>query len=277
MSVTVQPGDSMWAIAQRLGVSFTDLIGANPQVADPGLIYAGQELNVPGWDFVDAFEPAPAPASEPPSAAPATVAVQPGDSLWAIAARNGVSLDALIAANPQIANPSLIHAGDLLNLPGATAPAPVEEPWTPPAATGNAMVDVATAMMNNPADYANPNEAGDHTWDLWCLGFVNNVSAQANGHRDPALTKGSAREAYQAALFEGRIRTDFNNLSAGAAVFWPGGRYGHVAVCSGRTNDYGDPIMISSTGWNGRSGVQEIPMSVLTAELGQLGGWMVPQ
>ncbi len=43
-----------------------------------------------------------------------------GDTLWAIARRHGVSLQELIAANPQIANPDLIYPGDQINLPGGS-------------------------------------------------------------------------------------------------------------------------------------------------------------
>ena len=35
-----------------------------------------------------------------------------GDSLWSIASRYGMALDDLIALNPQIKNPNLIHIGD---------------------------------------------------------------------------------------------------------------------------------------------------------------------
>ena len=34
-----------------------------------------------------------------------------GDTLWGIAGRYGVTLSALIAANPQIKNPNLIYPG----------------------------------------------------------------------------------------------------------------------------------------------------------------------
>lgn len=45
-----------------------------------------------------------------------------GDCLWNIARRNGVSLQALIAANPQIKNPDLIYPGQQIHLPGGSAP-----------------------------------------------------------------------------------------------------------------------------------------------------------
>ena len=35
-----------------------------------------------------------------------------GDSLWSIAQRYGMALSDLIALNPQIKNPNLIHIGD---------------------------------------------------------------------------------------------------------------------------------------------------------------------
>jgi hypothetical protein len=49
-----------------------------------------------------------------------TVKVKPGDSMSAIAAKAGVSLAAMKAANPQVANPSLIKPNQVLNLPTAT-------------------------------------------------------------------------------------------------------------------------------------------------------------
>lgn len=48
MSYTVQPGDSMWSIAQQLGLTLDELLAANPQITNPDLIYPGQEINIPG-------------------------------------------------------------------------------------------------------------------------------------------------------------------------------------------------------------------------------------
>lgn len=47
-SYIVQLGDYMAKIARKCGVTATDLIAANPQVANPSLIYPGQVLNLPG-------------------------------------------------------------------------------------------------------------------------------------------------------------------------------------------------------------------------------------
>ena len=46
-----------------------------------------------------------------------TYTVKEGDTLSGIAAKYGVELDALIAANPQIKNPDLIYAGDKVTIP----------------------------------------------------------------------------------------------------------------------------------------------------------------
>lgn len=42
--------------------------------------------------------------------------IKAGDTLWSIAQRHGVSLDALSKANPQI-NPNLIYPGHIVNIP----------------------------------------------------------------------------------------------------------------------------------------------------------------
>lgn len=44
---TVRPGDSLWKIASQYQVGVSELIAANPQIANPNLIYAGQKVNIP--------------------------------------------------------------------------------------------------------------------------------------------------------------------------------------------------------------------------------------
>ncbi len=107
-SYTVQPGDSMWSIARRFGVTLDALIAANPQIPNPSLIFPGQIVCVPG-------SRPPTPGKCP--AGTFAYTVRPGDSMWSIAKRFGVSLDALIAANPQIPNPSVIFPGQTVCVP----------------------------------------------------------------------------------------------------------------------------------------------------------------
>lgn len=73
------------------------------------------------------------PASVPQSQ-PAEYTVQRGDTLSGIAARHGVSLAALEAANPQIKNPNLIYPGQSIRIPSAGGKmhtGPVRAPVTP--------------------------------------------------------------------------------------------------------------------------------------------------
>jgi spore coat assembly protein SafA len=97
----VQKGDTMFLIAQRFGVTLDALIAANPQIKDPNLIFPGDVINIPG--------PAPPPGK--------VYTVQSGDTMFLIAQRFGVTLKALIAANPQIKDPNLIFPGDKINIP----------------------------------------------------------------------------------------------------------------------------------------------------------------
>jgi murein DD-endopeptidase MepM/ murein hydrolase activator NlpD len=66
--------------------------------------------------------PAPPPAQRPPAAtsAPQTYTVQPGDTLGAIASKNGTTVDAIVQANPQISDPDNIYLGQKIKLPGRT-------------------------------------------------------------------------------------------------------------------------------------------------------------
>lgn len=74
--------------------------------------------------------PLPSPLPLPsPTPGPLLYTVQEGDTLARIAAAYGVSLEELIAANG-LSDPNLIHVGQVLVIPGGTAPIS-EEPSTP--------------------------------------------------------------------------------------------------------------------------------------------------
>ena len=51
-------------------------------------------------------------AGQPAQTIPVYYQVVKGDTLWSIAMRYGMALSDLIALNPQIKNPNLIHIGD---------------------------------------------------------------------------------------------------------------------------------------------------------------------
>ncbi len=99
---TVQWGDWLNKIAQQFGVSTQAIVDANPGL-NPNLIYPGQVLKIPA--------PGTTPPSSggvtPPTTNPGTYTVQRGDWIYAIARRFGVTVPALLAANPGI-NPNFV-------------------------------------------------------------------------------------------------------------------------------------------------------------------------
>lgn len=71
--------------------------------------------------------------------------VQPGDTLYRIAIRNDVDLEALRKANPQVVG-DMLHPGDELTLPACTSSEATAAPTTasvnqPPTATGTPLAD----------------------------------------------------------------------------------------------------------------------------------------
>ncbi len=136
---TVKSGDTLAGIASRFGVSLEDLRAANANI-DASSLSVGQTIRLPQ----DASPAAAGATSEPPTAAPATVeiantpapppntpaaaststpeslgqtyTVQQGDIPVSIAAKFGITVEALLAANPGI-NPNNLHIGDVLVIP----------------------------------------------------------------------------------------------------------------------------------------------------------------
>lgn len=68
------------------------------------------------------FVPPPAPPSVPTAVPGFTYVVVPGDNYYRIALRFGVSLSALLAANPS-STPNILFVGTVLTIPGVSAPA----------------------------------------------------------------------------------------------------------------------------------------------------------
>jgi LysM repeat protein len=119
--VTVQWGDTLSGIAQRCGTTTAAIQSANPGLG--WWLYAGQVLYIPAGG-------SGGPVYYPPAAG--TYVVQWGDTLGKIAARTGVSWRDILAVNPQIYNPSLIYAGQVINLPGGSVPPYNPPPYNPP-------------------------------------------------------------------------------------------------------------------------------------------------
>jgi CSLREA domain-containing protein len=123
----VQPGDNLFRIALRFGLTVAALQAANGLTGT--FIYVGQVLIIPGQG---------GSVRNPPPATPGpagTYVVQPGDNLFRIALRFGTTVAALQAANG-LGRSILIYAGQRLIIPGpGRTPTPVASPTPRPGST----------------------------------------------------------------------------------------------------------------------------------------------
>lgn len=109
-TITVQQGESLWGLAQKHGTDIETLRELNGLTSD--LLKVGQVLQLPGDDTAEGSEPT-------------TVTVRPGDTLYEIALRHGVTVESLIAYNDL--DGTVIHPGQELVLsPGERTPEPLQ-------------------------------------------------------------------------------------------------------------------------------------------------------
>lgn len=207
----IQRGETLANISQQYGVSINDIVSAN-NVLNPSAIYAGQTLSIPGAASSGTN------AGYTPAQAATTYTVQPGDTLFSIATRYGISVWALEQTN-NISNPSLLQAGNILTIPSGNAltqPAATQSPST---STGQAIVVdvsdqrayiyengalkwtfiISTGMAGTPTARGNfeiqnkiPN-AYAATWDLqmpWWLGIYWAGPLQNGFHALPIMSNG---------------------------------------------------------------------------------------
>ena len=105
---TVQSGDTLSGIAERFGTTWQNLAQIN-QLSNPDVINVGQVLKLSAEGSSNP-NPNPAPVS--------SYTVRSGDTLSGIAERFGTTWQTLAQTN-NINNPNLIHAGQVLQIPGA--------------------------------------------------------------------------------------------------------------------------------------------------------------
>ncbi|MCD9028468.1 LysM peptidoglycan-binding domain-containing protein [Luteimonas sp. BDR2-5] len=233
-SYTVQPGDALSSIAARHGVSTQALMAANPQIRNADLIFAGDTLRLPGGSGDG--------GGGGGAAAGGSYTVQSGDTLSAIAARHGVSTQALLAANPQIRNADLIFAGDRIQLPGGagtgggTGPVTGPAPSPPPLPGGDAGgISAAQLRQIVPQLSASQAEAVvPHLNYAMAEANINTPQRQAMFIAQLAHESGGFRyleEIASGAAYEGRA--DLGNTQPGDGVRYKG--RGYIQV-TGRHN-----------------------------------------
>ena len=129
----VQRGEDLSKIAPLYGLTLEDLIAANGQIADPDKIDVGDRINIPAKGGGQRV-PTPSPSPRGPSPGRIHI-VQRGEDLSKIAPLYGLTLEDLIAANGQIADPDKIDVGDRINIPakggGQRVPTPSPSPRGP--------------------------------------------------------------------------------------------------------------------------------------------------
>lgn len=116
----VQPGDTVSAIAARNGLRTADVLAINGLSAS-SIIYPGQTLRLIG------AAPASAPAAS--AATGSAHVVSAGETISAIAAHYGLSVESVLTANG-LDWSSVIYPGESIAIPGSAAPA---APASPPA------------------------------------------------------------------------------------------------------------------------------------------------
>jgi LysM repeat protein len=112
---TVVPGDSVSSIAGRYGVSTASVLALNG-LSWKSLIFPGQVLKLSA-SAVSQAQPAPAP----PAGAGGRYTIVRGDTISAIAARFGVSTQAVLSANG-LGWSSIIYPGQTIAIPAGGAP-----------------------------------------------------------------------------------------------------------------------------------------------------------
>lgn len=116
----VQKGETVYSIAQKYNTTITEIYLLNPQAMEG--IKVGSELKIPS-------------ATLAPASSVTTYKVQKGETLYSIAKINGVKVDDIINANPELRTKPLAD-GQILRIPPASAsnnqPSLINVSYTPP-------------------------------------------------------------------------------------------------------------------------------------------------
>jgi N-acetylmuramoyl-L-alanine amidase len=195
---TVQPGETLWSIAAANNLT-TRTVAAYNGLSEDAQVVLGSTIMVPttveGYAVLQQAGLVPAdpaqaaaPAAAPAVAAPApqgAYTVRPGDTLSALAAQTGVSMEAMAAMNGLDPNGVLL-SGTVLKLPsGAPAPAQASTPApaetvVPDAAPAPTAQNVTAADVQNvaAAHGVSPSLAAAIAWQE--SGFNNGMVSAAN-------------------------------------------------------------------------------------------------
>ncbi|HEY7718840.1 MAG TPA: LysM peptidoglycan-binding domain-containing protein [Pedococcus sp.] len=189
---TVRGGDTLGEIAARFGTTTAALARLN-HIADPDLIRVGQVLSIPR------------PSSALPRPSTTRYVVRAGDTLSAIAGRFHTTWQAIARAN-HIADPDLIHVGQVLQVVGRPAPTPSPKAAAHqrPARPAKASADLSRAQLLAVMPLARPRAAA----------FLPHLNAAM---REAVITSPLRRSAFLAQLAHESGQLQFmEELASGA-------------------------------------------------------------
>lgn len=213
---SVKSGDTLYSLAQTFNTSVDEIVNAN-HLSNADLIFSGQSLTIPG---TSAAADTTNDSASTANSNDGTYTVVSGDTLYAIANKNGMTLADLLSANNLDAS-QIIYPGQVLKLSGnASAPAANND------SNASSNVNVNAPQNNNndssSTSTVNTYPYGQCTWYVksqlsWVGNYWGNAadwtaSAAAAGHK-----VSNVPSAGSVAVF-------------GAGVQGADGTYGHVAV-----------------------------------------------
>lgn len=115
--------------------------------------------------------------------------------------------------------------------------------------------------------------ASQNAWNSWCLAFV----STSYGRQVPELQAPDAISSSRKFESAGKLRASSTDIPAGAPVFFAAtshnGQFGHIALATGRTDPATGEPLIRSTGWNGKPGIFEAPLSYFSRTTGAYLGF----
>ncbi|MEN6349030.1 MAG: LysM peptidoglycan-binding domain-containing protein [Syntrophomonas sp.] len=206
---TVKAGDSLWTISNSTGISVDKLKQLNHLGSDS--LQIGQQL------LLQSSSPnVSTPAKNPPTAANSSAYyVQPGDSLWKISTKYGMSVARLMQINNLTSDK--LNVGQCLLVDAQPAPTPSRS-GSP--IDGLRIIEKAQEFLGTPYRYGGTGPGG-----FDCSGFVRYIFAQFGfdlPHNAAAQLKNGAS-------------VEKSDLSAGDLVFFAcsGSGIDHVGIYSG--------------------------------------------
>ena len=112
---TVQKGDTYWLIAQRYGVSLSDLLKANG-ANESSILNIGDVITIPSAGSSNTPAPSAPSDGDKPYITYKSYTVTSGDTLWNIAIENGIPFEELLSVNG-LSESSYVKPGAVLTIP----------------------------------------------------------------------------------------------------------------------------------------------------------------